>query len=495
MDQREAPDFFGDLNLDQVVASVTATRDDYHLQPFFHAPLREVEAIIHRHEAYRDLEGKPLSDCISAFAQTMRSMRDCLVQAGKLRHRYQKESWFLHAVGIYAGAVIDLQRGLTSADVRSRGFLALREYLSTYVDSPEFTSLLAERKGVEDDLAGVSYCLHIQENRITVSRYDSQVDYAAEVNETFQKFKQGVAKDYRIEFRTYPDMNSVEAGVLDRVALLYPDVFLELDRYCERHRDFLDRTIADFDREVQFYVAYLEHVQRLTGAGLQFCYPRVSDKSKEVSARDTFDLALANKLIPEHSTVVRNDFALTDPERIFVVTGPNQGGKTTFARTFGQLHYLASLGCPVPGSDAQLFLPDMLFTHFEREEHLTNLRGKLEDELVRIHEILRLATPDSVLIMNEIFTSTTLRDALFLGTKALKRLIKLDLLCVCVTFVDELASLSETTVSVASTITPEDPTVRTYKIVRKPADGRAYAAAIAEKYALTYERLQQRIAR
>jgi DNA mismatch repair protein MutS len=487
------PTFFGDLNLDQVVRSITTGRDEYDLTPFFGIPLGTVEAISHRHEVFRDLEHGPLLAAVRTFADEMRSMRRQLEQASKLYDVLQRKSWILDAVAVYCDAIARLTDDLEDARPRSRALRSFLEYLSEYRRSEAFSALAREAHALKERLASVRYCLHIVGNKIEVSGFRGEADYTAEVTATFEKFKQGAVKDRLARFRSSPDMNHVEAGVLALVARLHPDIFAALDAFADQHPDYVDDTIANFDREIQFYLGFLSYIEPLRRAGLQFCYPQVADRPERIAAAATFDLALASKLVAEKAQVVCNDFFLQQPERIFVVTGPNQGGKTTFARTFGQLHYLASLGCLVPGTRAQLSLFDHLFTHFERGENLKDSSGKLQDDLVRIHGILEQATDRSIIIMNEIFTSTTLQDAVFLGTKVLQRIVECGCPSVCVTFVDELASLSRVVVSMVSSVVPDNPAIRTYKIVRRPADGLAYANAVAEKHGLTYERLTARI--
>jgi hypothetical protein len=489
------PPFFSDLNLDQVVSSITAGRDEYELTQFFYAPLRSVAAVEYRHEAFRDLEQDGVREAVRLFAERMQRMRRLLGLAKKQHYKYEKERWFLDGAATYCDAISSLARALADFDLASRGFQGLRDHVTSYAASERFTSLAAETRSVLDGLARVKYTVRIKGRRVTVSADSGERDYSVEVERTFERFRQGEVEDHRFKLPDSGTMDHVEARIAELVARLYPDAFRALDAFCTRHRDFLDRTIARFDREVQFYLAYAEYTERLVGAGLSFCYPTVSADSHEVAAEEAFDIALAAKLVGEQSTVVRNNFFLRGRERVLVLTGPNQGGKTTFARMFGQLHYLAGLGLPVPAQSARLFLPDRLFTHFEREEDIATLRGKLEDELVRVRDILEQATSDSVVILNEIFTSTTLEDAIYLGTEVLTQLIELESLGVCVTFVDELASLSEATVSMVATVAPDDPATRTYKIVRRPADGRAYAWAIAAKYGLSYDALRSRIAR
>jgi DNA mismatch repair ATPase MutS len=489
----EQPSCFINLNLNQVIDTIVLGKEEYNLKPFFYTPLTDTDAIIYRQQIMQDIENSMLFDYIETFAKNMRDMRIALSKADKCSYKYEKERLFLDSLENYCDAINSLAHNLSLVDIKSPGFVSFHQYLTGYIQSIRFTSLFAETKKLITDLSAVQYCIHLKDLRVQVRPYNSETDYSEEVDHIFEKFKQEPVKDYLTKFENFPGMNHVEAAILDGVATLYPDMFQNLDDYYAKNTHYLDETISVFDREIQFYTAWLGYISKLKKTGLQFCYPQVSNTSKEVYNYESFDVALAYKLVKENASIVCNDFCMAGKERIIIVSGPNQGGKTTFARTFGQLHYLAAIGCSVPGSKAKLFLPDKIFTHFEKEENISDHRSKFEDDLFRIHDILNQATPSGIIIMNEILSSTTLQDSIFLSKKIMEKIDSMDVLCVWVTFIDELILLSKKTISMVSTIVPENPAVRTFKVIKKPANGLAYALSIAEKYKVTYRHLKERI--
>jgi DNA mismatch repair protein MutS len=279
-------------------------------------------------------------------------------------------------VETYGDAVGRLAQDLRGAEISSRGLRNFREYLTNYAASGRFSALRAETKKLKDDLAGIRYNLLLKGDQIRVSGYEGESDYSAEVEATFEKFKQGAVKDDRVGFPRWEEMNHVEAAVLDMVAKLHPDTFQALDDYRVRH----DKTIADFDREVQFYVAYLEYMARFTHRGLTFCFPTVSDRSRDIQARDTFDLALAGMLAEEKKSVVCNDFFLKDPERIPRGVRPQPGrqdhaGPNVRATAPPRQPRAARAG---PRRRTVPVRPAVYARR--KEEDVANLRGKLEDD-------------------------------------------------------------------------------------------------------------------
>jgi DNA mismatch repair protein MutS len=482
-----------DLHLDQVQRSMTLGREQFALEEFFYAPLTTVAAVRYRQDVLRDLENPEVRSVITSFGEAMDRERTLRGRAENHNRASQQESWFLDAADTYCSAVQELADGLASSAIRSRGLLRLSAYVVAYVASSRFTEVAKESAALEAALAGIRYRLRIESQRVTVSPHEESPDYSLEIGEAFSRFQQHPTQRQPPASHDIPEISEVEARILDGVMQLFPEVFEARARFCAHHRDYRDEAIVRFDREVRFFLGYLELIEPLRAAGLPLCYPDVDTEFTGIAAAEAFDLALASKRVGAGRSVVCNDFHLEGSERILVVSGPNNGGKTTFARTFGQLHHLARLGLSVPGRSARLFLTDRIFAHFEREEDVTTLSGKFDEELVRVREMLELATPNSVIVMNESFNSTSLSDALFVGTEVVHRIVRLGCLGVYVTFVEEIASLGPATVSMVAQIVPDDPAQRTFRVIRQPPSGLAYAWAIADKYGLSYAQLMELI--
>jgi hypothetical protein len=494
LDAAGQPPCFVDLNFDQVLNAIVAKRDEAVLRPIFHATFRDEAIIRYRQAVFADLEHPGIRALFQPFCEAMRTVRANLAYAGKIDQASHRNTVVLRGILVYCEALQALLSRLETMPLASAGLQGLRGYLAGYVRSPAVARLAAEASRLREMLREIGYGMLFQGDRVTVRAYADEPDYATIILERFSRFRETEGERHEAAYRVDDfGLNHVEAAILDFVARLFPRPFRALDAFTGEHAEFIDAIVAAFDREIAFYLAYLDFIAPLQHAGLEFCLPEVSATDKRTRVDGGFDIALAAKLVHEGRKVVTNDFFLDGAERMIVVSGPNQGGKTTFARMFGQLHVLAGLGCPVPARQARLFLPDRIYAHFEREEDITNLRGKLEDELVRLHATCATMTGDSLVILNEIFNSTSLDDQVFLSTRVLGQILTTDAIGVCVTFLDGLSTLNEKTVSMVSSVVPDDPAQRTFRVVRRPADGLAYAVSLAEKRGVTYAQLRERV--
>ena len=131
----------------------------------------------------------------------------------------------------------------------------------------------------------------------------------------------------------------------------------------------------------------------------------------EIDRRDMifdklYDLSL---LINEKINPISNDLSAIN-KSLFIITGANQGGKSTYLRSIGIAQLMMQCGVFVPAAYYSANLCDNIFTHFTREEDDEMNSGKLDEELFRMNNIINNLTPNSLLLMNEPFATTTERD-------------------------------------------------------------------------------------
>ncbi len=110
-----------------------------------------------------------------------------------------------------------------------------------------------------------------------------------------------------------------------------------------------------------------------------------------------------------NETYVGNDFAM-DSERLVCVTGPNSGGKTAFCKTVTQIQLLAQIGCYVPAQSAVLSVADRIFYQAPEISHLDDGEGRFGTELKRTRDIFLASTSKSLVVLDEMAEGTTFEE-------------------------------------------------------------------------------------
>ena len=159
--------------------------------------------------------------------------------------------------------------------------------------------------------------------------------------------------------------------------------------------------------ELAFYVGCLNLHHQLARKGEPNCFPLPAHSGeRKHSFVGLYDVCLALRL---EQSVVGNDIA-ADNKNLVVITGANQGGKSTFLRSIGSSQLMMQAGMFVPANSFSANICNRLFTHYRREEDVTMKSGKLDEELSRMSEIVDDLTTDSLLLFNESFAATNERE-------------------------------------------------------------------------------------
>jgi DNA mismatch repair protein MutS len=269
------------------------------------------------------------------------------------------------------------------------------------------------------------------------------------------------------------------------------------------------RMFANIRDEVQLCLVTLRLVNRLQELGMSVCRPEIApreERTYRVTGNYNIHLALhmGKQELDVPSSIIPNDIELDDDGRIVILTGPNQGGKTTCLQCIGLSQLFAQAGLFAPGTSARISLVDNILTHYPIEERsLQNDSGRLGDEAIRFREIFEQVTPYSLILMNESLSTTSAGESLYIARDVVKVLRMIGARAVFATHLHELAAIVDRindeveggsrVVSMVSQVdesVDEDGLVkRTYKIVKSPPRGESFARQIAEKHGISFNQL------
>ena len=171
--------------------------------------------------------------------------------------------------------------------------------------------------------------------------------------------------------------------------------------------DHIDDFLNNLRLELAFYISCLHLSEQLAQLEEPIAFPQPAPSSeRRHSFTGLYDVALA---LTMKQKVVGNDVN-ADGKDLVIITGANQGGKSTFLRSIGLAQLMMQCGMFVPAESFSASLCKGLFTHYKREEDTSMQSGKFDEELGRMSVIVDHITQDSMILFNESFAATNERE-------------------------------------------------------------------------------------
>jgi DNA mismatch repair ATPase MutS len=210
----------------------------------------------------------------------------------------------------------------------------------------------------------------------------------------------------------------------------------EADNTVAQSADHILSFLKVLQFELAFYIGCINLHEQLLSIQESICFPvpAVSTERK-FSFIELYDACLA--LSMKHK-IVGNDMN-AGKKNLVIITGANQGGKSTFLRSIGLSQLMMQSGMFVGAESFSSTIVDSLFTHFKREEDASMESGKLDEELKRMSDVTDHITSNSLLLFNESFAATNEREGSEIARQIVNALLEKNLMVFFVTHLYELS--------------------------------------------------------
>ena len=454
-----------DLHLTSVVMAMGS--GDPHIseicRQILNSPLKTREEILYRQEILKDCIRDPQTMEriyeICAEAEENRKNTWCRLTSPHLTTVYSSAEDLLK---IYMEALVEIRKTLETGEFHSQGLQKLKDLLTKELSDAYLAQIRDLQAGIESKngmeisagfgayLQGVSYIRRQPDKKHGKLRWFLQPSY------TLGDRDMKGAKD--LEIRQDRAINGV-ANVMAQAA------------------ESLQSLVDQLRAELSFYIGGIHLWKKLRESRKVLCFPELTE-GRNRSYRGLYDGSL---VLAGNERIVPNTIA-SENQKMWLITGANQGGKTTLLRSIGLCQLMAQCGLFVFAETCRIPVRQQIFTHFGREEDRNLRSGKLEEELSRMEKIVDQMGPGDMLLSNESFSSTNDRDGseIFLGI--VRALLSCETEVFAVTHLLEFAETIARRPDVLS-LRPErrDTGERTYKIKEEQPHPDAFAEDIYRK--------------
>ena len=455
---------------------------------YLYKPCPEAADAEYRLEIMRELfESEDLYNKLNGFITEFRKLRMLLRDFKEDKHEIQKRYRYLKLFCEYAKLAENLKIILENA--KSQGLNKVYNYCGAIISDGafnsgrEFSDRLAREISAVLDNTGLS--INPSEKIFTIADCSETGETELLLHEILEIYGLNIKDHFSVVDPT--PLSYLEEQVLKMLIDKHSLLFEDLKIFSENYINILDdiKIFADLLPQFVFFINYIEFINLMKSQGLKACAPEFDNIYQ---AQDCASISLAVKFYYEGldiNNIVRNNINLPCGGK-FILSGPNQGGKTIYLKQLGLTAYLAKCGCYVLCESCRLPFYDKIFTHFMQKEILG--KSRLVEEIERIEaNIMPGITRDSLVLLNESFTSTRRKDSVSICLHYLKKFDETGCSVGFVSHFYELPEIHGNLISLRSGI--GNGGTRTYNISEKQGDGLAYALDISRACGTTYEQL------